>query len=110
MAYKDEYEVARLYTDPVFLSVSGKHSRRTSLGLPVRFTGPRAAKPRLAPDETQLARRCRPCGHAYRYARLANPLDPFGKTAERRRERQWVEDYFALLDEFQRSLTRADFP
>ncbi len=111
MAYKDEYEVARLYTDPVFL----ERLRETFEGEPgtdyqLRF---HMAPPRFAKRDAHGHPMKRSYGPwMLKAMRMltgmrglrGTPLDPFGKTAERRRERQWVEDYFALLDEFQRSL------
>ena len=37
-------------------------------------------------------------------------LDPFGKTEERRRERQLVHDYLALTEEFSRTLDENRLP
>jgi indolepyruvate ferredoxin oxidoreductase len=36
------------------------------------------------------------------------PFDLFGKTAERKRERQWLADYEALLDEVKDNLSLAN--
>ena len=103
MAYKDEYEVARLYTDSDFLKrVAGQ------------FEGPYELRLHLAPP--LLAERDPATGHlkkrvygpwmltAFRLlARLrglrGTRLDIFARTAERRRERQLIGDYEAVLDE-----------
>jgi indolepyruvate ferredoxin oxidoreductase len=103
MAYKDEYEVARLYADPAFLkqvqsTFDGAHLR-------LRF--------HLAPP--LLARRNRATGQPRKMTfgpwllggfRLLAKLkflrgttfDPFGYTHERRMERQLIADYEELLD------------
>jgi indolepyruvate ferredoxin oxidoreductase len=104
MAYKDEYEVARLYADPAFL----RQVRNEVDGDTLRFTF------HLAPP--LLARRDKVTGELRKmsfgpwmmkvFAPLARlkflrgtAFDPFGHTAERRTERQLIRDYEALLDE-----------
>ena len=104
MAYKDEYEVARLYSDSAFLrQVAG-----TFEGENLRFEF------HLAPP--LLARRDRTTGlprkmsfgpwllPAFRLlAKLkflrGTPFDPFGRTLERRTERKLIEDYKSMLDQ-----------
>jgi indolepyruvate ferredoxin oxidoreductase len=104
MAYKDEYEVARLYSDPAFL----RQVRNEVDGDNLRLTF------HLAPP--LLARRDKTTGEPRKmtfgpwmmnaFGLLAKlkflrgtAFDPFGYTAERRTERQLVRDYEALLDE-----------
>ncbi|GAB3511613.1 indolepyruvate ferredoxin oxidoreductase family protein [Pseudoxanthomonas daejeonensis] len=101
MAYKDEYEVARLYT-------SGEFQRR----LQQQFEGDytlrfHLAPPLLAKKDEQgrlLKREYGPWMFtAFRWlAKLkflrGGPLDPFGRSEERRTERQLVTDYFATID------------
>ena len=101
MAYKDEYEVARLYT-------SGEFQRR----LQQQFEGDytlrfHLAPPLLAKKDAQgrlLKREYGPWMFtAFRWlAKLkflrGGPLDPFGRTQERRMERQLVADYFATIE------------
>jgi indolepyruvate ferredoxin oxidoreductase len=104
MAYKDEYEVARLYADPAFL----QQVRNEVDGDNLRLTF------HLAPP--LLARRNRTTGEPVKMtfgpwmlrvfgvlAQLKSlrgtAFDPFGYTAERRAERQLVGDYESLLDE-----------
>jgi indolepyruvate ferredoxin oxidoreductase len=104
MAYKDEYEVARLFADPSFL----RQVRNEVDGDNLRFTF------HLAPP--LLARRNKVTGEPRKmsfgpwmltvYKLLAKlkslrgtALDPFGYTAERKIERQSVRDYETLLDE-----------
>ena len=109
MAYKDEYEVARLYTDQAF---------RDKLAL--QFDGDYSLKVHLAPP--LFSRRDPETGHLRKrafgpwvfkvfgiLARLkglrGTALDIFGYTEERRTERRLIEDYAALLDEIARRLT-----
>ncbi len=103
MAYKDEYEVARLYADPAFTAqlrgtFDGDYRLRLNLAPPLfarrdPHTGlPRKREygPWMLPVLRGLARLRRLRG---------TPLDPFGYTAERRGERQLVADYFALVEQ-----------
>jgi len=102
MAYKDEYEVARLYT-------AGDFQRRIAQ----QFEGNYKIKFNLAPP---LFAKKDADGHLIKsefgpwmmsafklLAKLkfmrGGALDVFGYTAERRGERQLVEDYFARIDE-----------
>jgi len=104
MAYKDEYEVARLLADPGFL----RQVKNEVDGDNLRFTF------HLAPP--LLARRNKVTGEPQKMsfgpwmlivfkliAKLkflrGTALDPFGYTAERKAERQLVRDYETLLDE-----------
>jgi indolepyruvate ferredoxin oxidoreductase len=104
MAYKDEYEVARLYADPGFVRQVANEVDGDNL----RFTF------HLAPP--LLARRNKVTGEPRKMsfgpwmltlfrlmAKLkflrGTALDPFGYTAERKIERQLVRDYETLLDE-----------
>jgi indolepyruvate ferredoxin oxidoreductase len=101
MAYKDEYEVARLYTDGEFAAKLGE-----------QFEGDYRISFNLAPP--LLSRRDKATGHLRKseygawmmpvFRLLAalkglrnTPFDPFGRTSERRQERQLIEDYEALL-------------
>ena len=103
MAYKDEYEVARLYTDPAFRA-----------GLDDRFAGATKLRVHLAPPLIAFrkdARTGRPRKIAFP-AWLVFPLfgvlarmkglrgtafDPFGYTAERRMERALIGEYRDLV-------------
>ncbi len=104
MAYKDEYEVARLYADPGFV----RQVKNEVDGDNLRFTF------HLAPP--LLARRNKVTGEPRKMsfgpwmltvfrlmAKLkflrGTMLDPFGYTAERKIERQLVRDYETLVDE-----------
>jgi indolepyruvate ferredoxin oxidoreductase len=96
MAYKDEYEVARLYADPAFA-----HKIRAMFDGDVRLTF-HLAPPllaRLGSDGHPVKQTYGPwMMTAFRVlARLkglrGTPFDPFGHTAERRMERALVADY-----------------
>ena len=100
MAYKDEYEVARLYTSPEFRrrieqQFEGDYTLRFHL-----------APPLLAKKNTKGELIKREYGpwvmKAYRLlARMKHlrggPLDIFGRTAERRMERQLISDYESTI-------------
>jgi indolepyruvate ferredoxin oxidoreductase len=109
MAYKDEYEVARLYTDGSF-----ERQVRTE------FDGDLRLQFHLAPP--LLARRDKTTGlprkmsfgpwvlPAFRLlAKMkvlrGSALDPFGYSLERRTERKLIDDYKAMLDEALANLT-----
>ncbi len=103
MAYKDEYEVARLYVDGSFhrrLEEEFESWDRLEFHL---------APPLLASRDPRTGRlrksRYGPwVMHVFRLlARLKGLrgtfLDPFGRTAERRRERALIREYEAMLEE-----------
>ncbi len=109
MAYKDEYEVARLHADPAF--------RRK---LDEQFEGDYKLEFNLAPPG--IARKDKFSGeprkiqlgpwmmNAFRLLRhlkflRGTALDPFGKTVERRKERALVEEYKEVLDEVLNNLS-----
>jgi len=109
MAYKDEYEVARLYSDPSFKrkleeQFDGNYRLKFNLSPPV-----------IAPRDkvTGLPRKISLGGWALPMFKLLAKLkflrgtiiDPFGLTAERRKERQLIEDYFTHLDDIVEQLS-----
>jgi indolepyruvate ferredoxin oxidoreductase len=111
MAYKDEYEVARLHTDPAFTQKIAS-----------MFDGDARVVHHLAPP--LLASRNergepvkRPFGPWVRgaFALLARlkglrgtAFDPFGRTDERREERALIGEYEACIDELLRTLSAAN--
>ena len=111
MAYKDEYEVARLHTDEAFTD-----------GLASMFEGDYRIVHYLAPpllakrnERGELVKQ-RYDGRWIRrafglLARLkglrGGPFDPFGRTAERREERALIQQYRACIEELLAGL-RAD--
>ncbi len=109
MAYKDEYEVARLYTSGEF----EKQIRNTFDGdYKIHFN---LAPPTFAKKDADghlIKREFGPW--MFRAFKLlakfkglrGGAFDFFGKTAERRMERQLVADYFAIADELLAKLDR----
>jgi indolepyruvate ferredoxin oxidoreductase len=110
MAYKDEYEVARLYADPEFrrsleAQFEGKYRIEFNLAPPLfakrdPATGrliKRAYGPWLLPAFRVLAKLKRLRG---------TWLDPFGHTAERRMEQGLVREYEALVRTVVAALTQ----
>jgi indolepyruvate ferredoxin oxidoreductase len=109
MAYKDEYEVARLYTDTSFIE-RVKSSFDGDLRFEFHLAPPLLAKNDPATGEPKkmsfgpwmlkafavLAK--------FRFLR-GTPLDPFAYSADRRTERQLIADYEALLDTIVTELT-----
>ena len=103
LAYKDEYEVARLYAQSDFLA-----RVRTDFGKQARL------RFHLAPPLVSRARDARGRPRKQAYGAWIVPLfrllahgkrlrgtrfDPFGMTAERRMERQLIKEFEALIDE-----------
>ena len=113
MAYKDEYEVARLYRAPAFRAQLAALFDGDAGALPLEFhlTLPWARG--TGPDGRPAKRRVgRWMWHAF--ALLAHgrrlrgsAFDPFGRSAERRLERRLRDAHEALLDEITRTLTPA---
>jgi indolepyruvate ferredoxin oxidoreductase len=110
MAYKDEYEVARLYTDGAFQKQVEAEFGGDSLRYEFHLAPPLFARRDKA---TGLPRKMRfgpwvlP---AFRFlAKLkrlrGTPFDPFGRTLERRTERKLIADYEGMLDEVLGALT-----
>ncbi len=109
LAYKDEYEVARLYASPEFEKALGE-----------QFEARRKLEFHLAPP--LLARRDKETGEPrkMRFGAWMLPVfrllakgkglrgtawDVFGYTAERKLERQMIADYEKLLDEIAERLS-----
>lgn len=113
MAYKDEYEVARLYSSPSFRA-----------GLDAQFEGDTKLSIHLAPP--LLSKRNPMTGVPIK--RTFGPwvftamkllakgkilrggaFDIFGKSAERKMERKLVQDYFALVKDLCENLTNNNY-
>jgi len=102
MAYKDEYEVARLYTDGAFAAAL-KDQFEGDVALEFYMAPPLVARGRggAAPNKIRFggwmwtALRVLAKGKVLR----GTPLDPFGRTAERRMERELIETYRARVEE-----------
>jgi indolepyruvate ferredoxin oxidoreductase len=110
LAYKDEYEVARLYTAPEFAQAlnaafEGEFKLRFHLAIP--------ALSRPNPDGGEPGKRSYGPWLMYAFQLLAplkflrgTPLDIFGYGAERRLERRLISEYEAMVDTLLGSLRR----
>jgi indolepyruvate ferredoxin oxidoreductase len=110
MAYKDEYEVARLYTDGAFLKQVETEFDGDNLRFEFHLAPPILAKvdkatgvprkmsfgPWMLPAFRLLAK--------FKFLR-GTAVDPFGRTRERRTERKLIADYEAMLSEVLAKLT-----
>jgi indolepyruvate ferredoxin oxidoreductase len=114
MAYKDEYEVARLYADPAFLrQLKGEFDGDVKLQFHL-------APPLFAPRDrvTGLPRKISFGGWMLRVFRglaklkflRGTSFDPFGYSRERRTERKLIGDYEAVLNEIMPKLTPDNHP
>ncbi|MFN3854726.1 MAG: indolepyruvate ferredoxin oxidoreductase family protein [Phreatobacter sp.] len=104
MAYKDEYEVARLYTDGNFLKQVAKTFGGKDLWFEFHLAPPLLARRDPVTGEPRKMSFGPWMMHAFRLlAKLkglrGTAFDIFGYTHERRTERQLIRDYEALLDE-----------
>ncbi|MGE8490109.1 MAG: DUF6537 domain-containing protein, partial [Paraburkholderia nemoris] len=114
MTYKDEYEVARLYADPVYMDklraqFEGEPGRDYKLAfhlapplLARRDEHGHLKKQRFGQWTLSLFRVL----EKFRFLR-GTTFDVFGKTEERRNERELIAQYFALIDEFCATLDTA---
>ena len=110
MAYKDEYEVARLYNDGSFLAQVADTFDGDNLRFEFHLAPPLLARrdrttglprkmsfgPWLLPAFRLLA--------SLKFLR-GTAFDPFGRTQERRTERKLIEDYQAMLAKVLDALT-----
>jgi len=113
MAYKDEYEVARLHSDPAFLAK-----------VAAQFEGDYTLNYHLAPpltakknDKGELQKSKFGPWMLSGFRLLAKlkslrgtALDPFGKTHERKTERALIGEYRASIDEVLAGLSPANLP
>ncbi|MDJ0685833.1 MAG: indolepyruvate ferredoxin oxidoreductase family protein [Alphaproteobacteria bacterium] len=110
LAYKDEYEVARLYTDDAFLK-SLNEQFEGDFTLRFHLAPPLFAK--RHPDTGQLIKQEYGPWMMKAFALLAKgkflrgtAFDPFGWTEERKMERQLIADYEATLETLLDGLNR----
>ena len=113
MAYKDEYEVARLYSDGKFMD---KIRARFSGDYKLRFHLAPPLLSRRDPVTGQLIKREFPAWTLSLFGLLAKfkflrgtALDVFGYSAERRRERRDIADFEAQLDELLNGLEQHNY-
>ncbi|MBN3786508.1 indolepyruvate ferredoxin oxidoreductase family protein [Burkholderia sp. Ac-20353] len=113
MAYKDEYEVARLYSDPAYLDklraqFEGEPGKDYTLSFYL-------APPLVAKRDAQGHLNKRRYGLwvlpmfrvlAKLKALRGTPFDLFANTAERREERELINQYMAMIDRFCATLDR----
>jgi len=113
MAYKDEYEVARLYTNGDFVkqlqsTFEGDYSISFNLAPP--SLSKRDAKGHLVKSRYG-AWMWKAFGLLAKFRFLrGTALDPFGKTEERRTERQLIEDYRKSLESALAKLDKDNLP
>jgi indolepyruvate ferredoxin oxidoreductase len=112
MAYKDEYEVARLHSDPAFLA---QLDAMFPQGYEVRYNLAPPAISKRDPVTGELVKRQFGPWMRTAFAWLkrfkgvrGSVLDLFGKTEERRMERELVEHYLGLVDEMVQRLSPAN--
>ena len=113
MAYKDEYEVARLYAETDFLKrvrdqFEGSHRLSFSLA-PPRF----AEQDRETGHLKKRSYGSWMLGAFWLLAKLrflrGTSLDPFARTSERRNERRLVTEYEAVLETIIRELSTENY-
>ena len=109
MAYKDEYEVARLYTDGEFEKKLAEQFEVDGSGEDIRLefymAPPVLVKPKAG--HAKVPRKVRFGSWLFTALKLlakgkalrGTAFDPFGRTEERRLERRLVVDYEARIDE-----------
>jgi len=112
MAYKDEYEVARLYTDGRFRKEL-RHQFAGKYRLQFHLAPPTFAKRDPVTGELQKRAFGPWVFTAFKLlARLkflrGTALDPFGRTPERRMERRLIDEYRAIVTELNAGLTPAN--
>lgn len=113
MAYKDEYEVARLYTDGRFQE-KVRQKFEGDFKLKIHLAPPILSK--LNPDSGKLRKRIFGPWVFSVFRRLASmkklrgtPWDVFGMTAERREERRLVQAYEMLVEELSGQLNSSNY-
>jgi indolepyruvate ferredoxin oxidoreductase len=112
MSYKDEYEVARLHSDPAFLAsiraqFEGDWTLKFHLAPPVfSRPDPNTGVPVKREFGSWMLSAMRLLAKM-KFAR-GKWFDPFGRTLERRTERALIGEYEALIDELLSSLSPAN--
>jgi indolepyruvate ferredoxin oxidoreductase len=113
MAYKDEYEVARLLSDPAFAQSIRQRFAGDELSLQFHLAPPLFARKDPAtgePRKMAFGQWMLPVFRMLAKFRglRGTALDIFGYTDERRTERKLIADYERLLDELLAKLTPAN--
>ncbi len=115
MAYKDEYEVARLYSDGSFERQVGATFQGERMRYTFHLAPPLLAKVDPVTGEPRKMTFGPWMLHVFRVLAKLKGLrggrfDIFGYTHERRTERRLIEDYHALVGEIAGALTAANLP
>jgi indolepyruvate ferredoxin oxidoreductase len=110
MAYKDEYEVARLYTDGAFLKQVKSEFDGDNLRFEFHLAPPLLARHDKAtgrPRKMSFGPWLMPAFRLLAGLKVlrGTPFDPFGRSLERRTERKLIGDYEAMLEEVLARLT-----
>jgi indolepyruvate ferredoxin oxidoreductase len=113
MAYKDEYEVARLYTDGAFRKQVANELGGEKLRFEFHLAPPILGKTNPATGEPVKTSFGPWMMGAFRVLAVfrflrGTPLDIFGYSAERKTERRLIADYEAMLEEIIARLTPAN--
>jgi indolepyruvate ferredoxin oxidoreductase len=102
MSYKDEYEVARLFSDAAFQAqldaqFEGNYQLAFHMSPPAVFKGSAGQAPR----KVRLGAWMRPALQLLAWGKVlrGTAMDPFGQTAERRMERDLIDQYVTLVRE-----------
>ena len=108
LAYKDEYEVARLYSLPAFRqqldeTFDGGYTFKIHLAPPLLSQPGPNGRPRKRAFSARILTLFRLLQHGKRLR--GTPLDVFGYTAERRTEREWIKRYEGDVDLVESLLT-----
>ncbi|MGE5500517.1 MAG: indolepyruvate ferredoxin oxidoreductase family protein, partial [Ignavibacteriales bacterium] len=113
MAYKDEYEVARLYNDPRFKASLGDTFKggkaKVWMSPPVLNLKGRDGRPGKMAFGEWMLNGAFPVLSKMKVLR-GTPLDPFGHSAERKMERGLIGDYEATVDSLLSGLTDKRLP
>ncbi len=112
LAYKDEYEVARLHGDPAFVAAiaaqfEGDYTLRFHLAPPLLTrVDPKTGLPVKRTYGAWMLK-VFPVLARLKFLR-GTPFDPFGRTDERRSERGLIGQYETIVDELLERLDRAN--
>jgi indolepyruvate ferredoxin oxidoreductase len=114
MAYKDEYEVARLYTDDSFAKKLGE-TFEGDVRLRFHLAAPLLARRDKVTGHLQKKEYGGWMIHAFRLlARLkflrGTAFDPFGYTVERKTERKLIDNYLAMIEQHIAALKGGQIP
>ncbi len=105
MAYKDEYEVARLYTDGEFQKRIAEEFEGEGMKLEFYMAPPALVKPKggrgAAPKKVRFGPWLLPALKVLARGKglRGTAFDPFGRTEERKLERRLIADYEARVEE-----------